>query len=363
MGSYNGDVYRRLHFSAILKTRFLTMINDNLHRQCIVACIWDFDKTLINGYMEAPIFKRYGIDEGTFWKEVGALPDIYLKRGIRVSPDTVYLNHLLSHVRDGSMKGLNNDVLRELGAELEFYPGLPEFLRELKESVRSQPSFATHGIEVEHYIISAGLSEMIQGSAIAPYVDGIFGCEFIENPLPPGFSNQNDFGLEEVREISQIGTVVDHTTKTRFIFKINKGSNKNPDIDVNAKVLPEDRRIPIDNMIYIADGPSDTPVFSVIRNNGGRTYAVYNPNVPGEFIQNDKLLQTDRIDAYGPADYTPSSSTYMWIKMHLDNICERIVKEREYVLSSRVTGPPRHLHNKEDAPGEPERLRQETFLE
>ena len=56
---------------------------------------------------------------------------------------------------------------------------------------------------------------MIQGSAIAPYVAGIFGCEFIENPLPPGFSNQNDFGLEEVREISQIGTVVDHTTKTR----------------------------------------------------------------------------------------------------------------------------------------------------
>lgn len=339
------------------------MIDDIIHRQCIAACIWDFDKTLINGYMEAPLFKRYGIDEGTFWKEVGALPDIYHKRDVQVSPDTVYLNHLLSHVRDGSMKGLNNEVLRELGAELEFYPGLPDFFKELKELARSQPAFLTHGIEIEHYIISAGLSEMIRGSAIAPYVDGIFGCEFIENPLPPGFSYQNDFGLAEEREISQIGTVVDHTTKTRFIFKINKGSNKNPDIDVNAKVLPEDRRIPIDNMIYIADGPSDIPVFSVVRKNGGRAYAVYNSDNPEEFIQNDNLLQSNRVDAYGPADYTPSSSTYMWIKMHLVNICERIVKEREYVLANRVTSPPRHIHIEENALSESEKSRQETFLE
>ncbi len=134
--------------------------------------------------MQTPIFKRYGIDEGTFWKEVGALPDIYRKGGVRVSPDTVYLNHLLSHVHNGPLKGLNNKILRELGAELEFYPGLPDFFQELKEVARSQQSYLTHNIEVEHYIISAGLSEMIRGSAIAPYVNGIYGCEFIENPLP-----------------------------------------------------------------------------------------------------------------------------------------------------------------------------------
>lgn len=338
------------------------MKHDVLHRQCIVACIWDFDKTLIDGYMQTPIFKRYGIDEDAFWEEVEALPGIYRESGVRVSPDTVYLNHLLSHVRNGPLKGLNNKILRELGAELSYYPGLPDFFQELKEVARSQPSYLTHNIEVEHYIISTGLSEMIRGSAIAPYVDGIYGCEFIETPVPPGFLRQQHFSIEEEPEISQIGTVVDNTTKTRFIFEINKGSNKNSDLDVNAKMRPEDRRIPIENMIYIADGPSDIPVFSVIRNNEGRVYAVYNPDNPDEFMQNDKLLQTSRINAYGPADYAAPSSTHMWIKMHLLQICDRIVREHQYALANRVTDPPRHLH-KEKKAVEPDETHQDSMLE
>ncbi|MEC7229921.1 MAG: haloacid dehalogenase-like hydrolase, partial [Verrucomicrobiota bacterium] len=75
------------------------MTKKNLHRQNIVACIWDFDKTLIPGYMQAPIFEAFGIDEEQFWKEVNALPDIYAKRGTRVSCDTIYLNHLISFVK------------------------------------------------------------------------------------------------------------------------------------------------------------------------------------------------------------------------------------------------------------------------
>ena len=247
------------------------MPDKDLHSQNIVACIWDFDKTLISGYMQAPLFARYGVDESRFWKEVNQLPELYARRGLKVSKDTVYLNHLLTYVRSGPMRGLNNATLRELGQDLAFYPGLPEFFLELKDLVSAKPEYRSHEISLEHYIISTGLAEMIRGSALAAYVEGVFGCEFVENPAPPGYYLQKEFDLPTEREISQIGVMVDNTIKTRFIFEINKGANKIPEIDVNAKMRPEDRRIPMKNMIYVADGPSDVPIFSVVKKYGGKT--------------------------------------------------------------------------------------------
>jgi hypothetical protein len=318
---------------------------NTLRSREIVAVVWDFDKTLVPGYMQAPIFEHYGVDGQRFWSEVNRLPDAYARRGVHASKDTVYLNHLLSYVRNGPMRGLNNRRLRELGGRLKFFPGLPQLFDDLRETVRQRPEFVRCEISLEHYIISTGLAEMIRGSAIAPKVDGIYGCEFVENPLPPHFTRQEEMALDGVDwEIAQIGVMVDNTIKTRFIFEINKGSNKNPDIDVNAVVRPEDRRVPIKNMIYVADGPSDVPVFSVVRRNGGQTYAVYDPASQAEFAQNDSLLQTGRIHAYGPADYRPESSTTQWLKMHIRAICERIVREREDAVTERVPKPPRHLH-------------------
>lgn len=321
------------------------MTKKNLHRQNVVACIWDFDKTLIPGYMQTPIFKAYGIDEENFWKEVNELPDIYAARGIRVSRDTVYLNHLLSFVKNGCLKGLTNERLRELGQELVFYDGLPELFQELKALASSRPEYKKHNITLEHYIISTGLAEMIRGSQIAPYVDGIFGCEFIEAPLPPNYSLQNELPLHLEFEISQIGSIVDNTIKTRFIFEINKGSNKNPQIDVNASMTAVDRRVPIDRMIYTADGPSDVPVFSVVKSMGGKAFAVFNPESEAEFAQNDALLHERRIHAYGPADYTTKSTTAKWLRMHLRNICDRVVQECETALNENVGKPPRHLNS------------------
>ena len=165
------------------------MAKKNLYRQNIVACIWDFDKTLIPGYMQAPIFEAFGIDGEKFWKEVNALPDIYAKRGTRVSYDTIYLNHLISFVKNGCLKGLTNQRLRELGKELRFYDGLPDLFTRLQAVTESRPEYNKHNIKLEHYTINTGLAEMIKGSMIAPHVDGIFGCEFIEAPLLPNYTN------------------------------------------------------------------------------------------------------------------------------------------------------------------------------
>lgn len=319
----------------------------HLNRRNIVAVVWDFDKTLTPSYMQTPLFERYNVDETLFWKEVNALPELYAGRGIRVSGETIYLNHLLSFIKNGPMKGLRNADLKELGAQIPFFPGLPDFFNELKAIATSRPEFCQHDIHLEHYIISTGLAEMIRGTAIADCVDGIFACEFVEDPLPPYFTQQSELDVAPECEISQIGTIVDNTIKTRYIFEINKGSNKNPDINVNARMNAEDRRVPMENMIYIADGPSDVPVFSVVKSGGGKTFAVYNPEHAGEFAQNDALQQDGRVDSYGPADYTAHSQTGRWLRLQVERICERIVQERVDLLSQKVSQPPRHLH-KED---------------
>jgi len=337
-----------------------------LFTQNTIACIWDFDKTLIPEYMQSPLFRRYGLDEAVFWEETNKLAEHYRKRGYHLSSEIAYLNHLLTHVLAGPLAGLNNKILYECGAEIKFYPGLPAFLDHLKALVREKPEYLKHDISVEHYVVSTGLAAMIRGSAIAPFVDGIWACEFVENPLQPGFLRQKELSIEATAEIAQIGMVIDNTTKTRAIFEINKGTNKNPAIDVNSKMAGEDRRIPIQNMIYIADGPSDVPSFSVVKNGGGRAYAVYNPAKPAEFEQNDRLLQSARIHGYGPADYRVGSSTAQWLRLHLHQICDRIVADREAAVATKATQPPRHLNAtpaEEAARRAPNLPQQASFLE
>lgn len=315
-----------------------------LFTQNIIACIWDFDKTLIPEYMQSPLFRRYGVNESNFWAETNSLMEHYRKRGYHLSGEIAYLNHLLTYVLSGQMPKLNNAALRDCGKEIRFYPGLPTFFDRTKTTVAEKEIYVKHDIQLEHYIVSTGLAEMIRGSAIAGHVDGIWGCEFIESPLQPGFLKQKEFEISDEAEIAQIGMVIDNTTKTRALFEINKGTNKNSAIDVNANIAPEDRRIPFQNMIYIADGPSDIPTFSVVKKGGGKAYAVYNPARPDEFAQNDRLRQVGRIDHYGPADYTEGSSTAQWLKLHIHSICDRIVVDREAAVAQRVSKPPRHLN-------------------
>jgi len=94
-----------------------------LFTQNIIACIWDFDKTLIPGYMQGPLFRRYHVDEATFWAETNKMVETYARRGYRISGEIGYLNHILTYVLAGRMQGLNNRVLRELGPRSSFTPG------------------------------------------------------------------------------------------------------------------------------------------------------------------------------------------------------------------------------------------------
>lgn len=299
----------------------------------IIAVVWDFDKTLLNGYMQEPIFKYYGIDEKSFWGEVGLLPAKYMReQGVRVNPETIYLNQFIRDARDGRMQGLNNEKLKSFGKELKFYPGIPELFTKTKDFIDQNEDYRECGIKLEHYIVSTGMAAIIQGSEIAEYVDGIWGCEFIED-------DQNG-----ERRIAEIGYTVDNTTKTRAIFEINKGVNKHPEMDVNI-AMPEDaRRVKLKNMIYIADGPSDIPAFSVVRGNGGSTYAIYPKGDINAFKQVDILHKNDRIDGYSEADYSEGSQTYLWIMNRIGSIADKICEDEKSKYSFDKNSVPKHLN-------------------
>ncbi len=283
--------------------------------QNVIAIIWDFDKTLINGYMQSPIFADYAVNEKEFWKEVNDMPKKMKEKGIRVNPDTAYLIHFTRKAKDGTFKGLSNTKLREYGAKQNFYPGIPEFLQKTKEILNDNPECKEYNIRVEHYIVSTGFAEVIKGTTLKDLVEDIWGCELIEGE-----------GIENEPVISEICFTIDNTTKTKAIFEINKGVNKNPDINVNSKMDDTQRRVAFENMIYIADGPSDVPAFSVVKRFGGSTFAIYPKGDMRAFRQVEQLREDARIDMFAEADYTENSTAYMWIVNKINEYANRIIQ-------------------------------------
>ena len=299
----------------------------------IIAVIWDFDKTLVDGYMQDPIFEKYDVDAKKFWEEVNSLPDKYWNdQKVKVNKDTIYLNHFINKTKEGIFKGLNNEILFELGKELKFYKGIPEIFEKTKEIIEKNPIFQEYNIKVEHYIVSTGMKKMIEGSAISSNVEYIWGCELIQSKDENG-----DF------EISEIGYTIDNTSKTRAIFEINKGINKNPEYDVNAKIKEGNRRVLFKNMIYIADGPSDVPAFSVIKKGGGSTFAIYPKSDRKAFQQVEKLREDNRVDMYAEADYSEGTTTYMWIINKIEKLAQNIVNEEKRKLDASISESPKHL--------------------
>ncbi|MCK4642465.1 haloacid dehalogenase-like hydrolase [bacterium] len=320
-------------------------MNAPLFLKNVIALIWDFDKTLIPNYMQKPLFQAFKVDEEKFWREVNSLPGHYQTEDIKINKDTIYLQHILTYVREGIFKDLNNKKLREFGKQLEFFPGIPEFFPKIKKIIENTPKFKKHEIQIEHYIISTGIRQIIMGSKISDYVEDVWACDFIENIAGPNYlSTPTKLPLEN-RKISAIGYAIDNTTKTRAIFEINKGTNKITEIDVNSSILKNERRIPFHNMIYIADGPSDIPVFSILNQYHGRTYAVYPQGDERSFAQVKKLQDNKRVQGFGEAVYEESSQTYLWLLSTATEIATSIVADRERTLSETVGTPPVHIVN------------------
>ena len=298
----------------------------------IIAVIWDCDKTLVDGYMQDPIFEEYKIKASEFWNEVNSKPEEYKKSGIRVNSDTYYLNHFIKCAHDGTFPGLSNEKLRGYGKKQKFYKGIPEIFEKTKQMFKDDKKYAEYGIQVEHYIVSTGFAEIIRGSNLMPFVDGIWGCELLETP------DQNGNMV-----IGEILYTIDNTTKTRALFEINKGIGKIEGIDVNSKIPEENRRVHFQNMIYIADGPSDIPAFSVVKKNGGATFAIYPKGDMKAMQQVEQMREDGRVDMYAEADYSEGTTAYMWITNRIQKIADRIRNTEKEKIMSSASAVPHHL--------------------
>ena len=299
----------------------------------IIAVIWDFDRTLVDGYMQDPIFKKFGIDSSKFWSDMEAAKEECAKRAYRVNKDTYYVNYFIRCAHDGTLQGLNNAMLKEAGSEQKFYPGVEQLLKTIKETFKDDPEYSESGIQVENYIVSTGFAETIRGTSLMPWIDGIWGCELLDGPDGHGGT-----------VINEMVYTIDNTTKTRALFEINKGIGKVPDIDVNSQIEKSMRRVQFEHMIYIADGPSDIPAFSVVKQNGGLTFAIYPKGDYRAMQQVDQMRASGRVDMYGEADYSPDTTAYMWITDKIRQIGKKILTDEKAKIRASASDVPKHLN-------------------
>ncbi len=314
-----------------------------LYTQNVVAFIWDFDRTLIPDNMQGPLFEFYGVDEGLFWEEVNGLVAFHAERGEVLSRDMAYLLHILEYAATGAFKGLSNQKLKELGAGLVPVPGIPEFFEAVRQRAEDVPAFAKENIKVEHYVVSTGLRPMIEGSSIHRHLDGVWASSYVEHAAGQGYEERLNFADDpDGTSIRHVGDFVGNTTKTRAIFEINKGVNVNPRIDVNAQMTEEQRRVPLRNMVYIADGPSDVPVFSILNKAGGKTLGVYNMDPRSNYKQLKQLADQGRIQGMAEADFREGEAAYLWLMDSFDQIASEIVDNRARALDA-IKNPPGHV--------------------
>jgi len=287
--------------------------------QNTIAIVFDYDQTLSPNYMQDEvIFPAFGIDSAKFWQRCQALV-----RDEAYDSELAYLKALLDYL---GMDRPTNLQLRELGAGLKFFPGIPEMFDEFKTALL-RPEHETLGIKVEYYIISSGLKSLLEGSQLARYVRAIFACEFAE---------------DSAGRIAFPKRVISHTQKTQFLFRINKGMLEHSQ-DVNDHMPPELRPIPFDHMIYIGDGPTDVPCFTVMMRNGGQGIAVYNPeDATGRSFRKCFQLSTHagRVKHIAPADYRQGSHLWLLLQEMVTETADRILRRRSEERDNATVAAP-----------------------
>ena len=256
----------------------------------VLAICYDFDKTLSPTDMQAQgyIQSVYDGDVDEFWAETDELAQ-------RNEMDTnlAYMFKMVEEARGRIL--LTRRSLEEYGSRVVLYPGVKEWF----ERIRAYG--AGKGVIVEHYIISSGLKEMIEGTEVAGSFEKIYASSFMYDdkgvPIWPAM-------------------VVNFTNKTQFLFRIEKGTLDVNDAGVNEYFMPEDYRVPFRNMIYIGDSDTDIPCMKLVNTNGGHSIGVYDSERQDK-TKVHKMLRDNRIRYFAPADYTEGSE--------LDNLVKAII--------------------------------------
>ena len=267
----------------------------NNRKNPTVALIYDFDGTLSPGNMqEFGFIQAIGKTPDEFWQKSAAI-----SRGQDASEILCYMKLMIDEARAADVK-LKRDSFRAFGSQIELYKGVLEWFDLINQYGKAR------GINIEHYINSSGLIEMIEGTPIAKEFKNIYACSF----------------LYDVNGVAVWPAVaIDYTAKTQFLFKINKGilsvrDNKK----VNESQAEDNKRIPFPNMIYMGDGETDVPCMKIVKMFGGHSIAVYDPSNKKKTNVAKKLLRQHRVNFITPTDYTKDSRTMKIVCSIIDKI-------------------------------------------
>lgn len=268
-----------------------------------VVIAYDFDGTLAPGNMQEHSFiSNVGMSIEAFWAEV--------KKYAQKHDMDEILSYMLLMIRKANQADhpITKKAFQEHAKTIQFFPGVEEWFDRIDDFGKQQ------GLNIEHYIISSGLREMVKATKIGNKFKYIFASGFMYNAS----------GVAEWPSLA-----VNYTNKTQYLFRINKGILNSFDNTTINKVMIEDQRpVPFSNMIYLGDGETDIPTMKMLKYQGGYTLAVYDPNKKkqkgrpsGKEIA-EKLITDNRADYALPADYSDGSKIDQLIKTIIQKIAQ-----------------------------------------
>lgn len=282
-----------------------------------IGILYDFDKTLCTTDMQEYSFiKNLGMTSNEFW---GAAADITAKH--EVEKILAYMFVMIKKCKEKGIP-LTEEYLNKCGENVVLFKGVETWFDRINEYGESL------GVKIEHYIISSGTYEIIQGTPIAKYFKRIYACKYM---------------YDENGEALWPALAINYTLKTQYIYRISKGILDVTD-DYNLNRLQDEslRRIAYRNMIYIGDGMTDIPCMKMLKSKGGKSIALYQS---GRSETVKPLVEDDRINYVCVADYSPNSSLEKIVKLMIENmaVLEKLRNKEEQQLSQyrRANDPDR----------------------
>ena len=272
-----------------------------------IGILYDFDKTLCTTDMQEYSFiKNLGMTSSEFWGEAAGITDEH-----EVEKILAYMFVMIKKCKEKGIK-LTKEYLKSCGENVVLYKGVQTWFDRINKFGEEM------GVNIEHYIISSGTYEIIEGTPIAKYFKRIYACKYM---------------YDENGEALWPALAINYTLKTQYIYRISKGILDVTD-DYNLNRLQDEslRRIAYRNMIYIGDGMTDIPCMKMVKEKGGKSIALY-PSGKSEHVK--PLVEDDRINYVCVADYSPNSSLEKIVKLMIENmaIIERLAAKEEKQLA------------------------------
>jgi hypothetical protein len=277
--------------------------------QNIIAMVYDFDGTLSPQPMqEYTVLPKIGIEPEAFWALVHEEA-----RATSSDPMLTYMRLMMEKLYKHDDIKVTRDDFARMASRIKYFPGVEAWFPAIDAYVKKRSGGTAR---VQHYIISAGQKEILEGVSIRKYFKQIYASEY----------HFNQYGIATFPKL-----LITDTSKTQFLFRINKGKESLAE-SINEHMPEGERPIPFSNIIYLGDGMTDVPSMALTKKSGGHAVAVYNPKVSKTKATCMSLLNAGRVDFIAPADYRGTSKLSERVRLLLDSVIAGIAYAQEVAV-------------------------------